>query len=60
MVNVGFYKDGPEQWHFYLGGKIDVGTNELPPKEGTADCESRGRGCRIGAVLAVKKVPIKT
>jgi hypothetical protein len=26
---------GPERWHFYLGGKIDVSTNELPPKEAT-------------------------
>src|ERR1700747_4209 len=26
---------GPEQWHFNLGGKVDVETNELPPKEAT-------------------------
>jgi len=30
-----FYKDGPERWHFYLGGKVTVSTNELPPKETT-------------------------
>ena len=35
MVNVSLEKDRPEAWHFYLGGKINVGTNELPPKEAT-------------------------
>src|SRR5262245_5974099 len=24
-----------KKWHFYLGGKIRVGTNDLPPKEAT-------------------------
>src|SRR5215831_9875244 len=35
MVSVGSERSGPERWHFYLGGKIDVGTNQLPPKEAT-------------------------
>ena len=25
-----FYKDGPERWHFYLGGKVNVSTRTSP------------------------------
>src|ERR1700747_2813229 len=35
MVNVAFEEGGPEEWHVSLGGKIRVGTNDLPPKEAT-------------------------
>jgi hypothetical protein len=35
MVNVGSEEGGPEEWHGCLGGKISVGTNDLPPKEAT-------------------------
>jgi hypothetical protein len=30
MVNIGYQKDGRDRRHFYLGGRLDVGMNELP------------------------------